>query len=88
MAHPGGAHWQPRNRPRLPHPPAARVQQDSGPHPLHHLSLRRSSAVVEGLCEGHSDRLLLMPQHGAQSSLTPPHGGSASAFDICHDVKR
>ena len=49
--------------------------------PLHHFLLRRSSTVVEGWCEGHSDRLLLVTPLSTQSSLTPPCSGSRCAIN-------
>ena len=36
------------------------------------------------LCQGHGDRLPLVPQGSAQSSPSSPLCGSRSAFDIHH----
>ena len=43
--------------------------------------------VVESLSQGHRDRLTLMPQHGAQSSLPPPHGGSSTYAMVIHGTR-
>ena len=51
--------------------------------PLHHLQLRRSSAVVEGFCEVHRDAQAFMAQELPEPSLPPPFGGS-SASNISH----
>lgn len=43
-----------------------------------------TGAVVECNCQNHRDRRVLVPPNNTQSSLSPPHGGSANAVYIHH----
>ena len=61
--------WQPAASPGVE--ASVSVTRRTSP-PLHHLCLRRASAVVEGLGEVQRDRLALVAEPSTQSSFSPP----------------